>query len=222
MYFLKRLMLLDQNDSQSIVRHAFAEQKRLNLPWYGGSSSNCWWLYDSFKVVGGPKINKTHTFLNVQKVLIWVVFFSNLNFTDFKMGKSVQFVISLWNFFSVLSLLLVVKINIFWGLMAACHCLNILSSDVGYWYCKYELETCTIHWCILYKLDSKVHKGWHDRCVQLLGNILSCNWFSLCFVHESRSADFVVRLLTVHQCHLGRLGVGYVPTVKQIARTIPI
>ena len=32
--FLNRLTLLDRNDSQSIVRHAFAEQKRLNLPWY--------------------------------------------------------------------------------------------------------------------------------------------------------------------------------------------
>ena len=32
--FLNRLTLLDRNDSQSIVRHAFAEQKRLNLAWY--------------------------------------------------------------------------------------------------------------------------------------------------------------------------------------------
>ena len=34
MDFLNRLTLLVRNDSQSIVRHAFAEQKHLNLPWY--------------------------------------------------------------------------------------------------------------------------------------------------------------------------------------------
>ena len=34
MDFLNRLTLLDRNGSLSIVRHAFAEQKRLNLPWY--------------------------------------------------------------------------------------------------------------------------------------------------------------------------------------------
>ena len=32
--FINRLSLLDRNDSQTIVRHAFAEQKKLKLPWY--------------------------------------------------------------------------------------------------------------------------------------------------------------------------------------------
>ena len=32
--FVNRLRLLDGNDSNSIARHAFAEQKQLNLPWY--------------------------------------------------------------------------------------------------------------------------------------------------------------------------------------------
>ena len=32
--FFNRLSLLDRNDSNSIARHAFAEQKQLKLSWY--------------------------------------------------------------------------------------------------------------------------------------------------------------------------------------------
>ena len=32
--FFNRLSVLDRNDSNSIARHAFAEQKKLKLPWY--------------------------------------------------------------------------------------------------------------------------------------------------------------------------------------------
>ena len=32
--FFNRLSVLDRNDSNSIARHAFAEQKQLKLPWY--------------------------------------------------------------------------------------------------------------------------------------------------------------------------------------------